>query len=320
VKTLNVPNHIIFGPRSPRMQVAIEGARQYVFSMTNYNLYREESDLDDRGTFTIGSLFKADKNCPYCLRWTNITLPECELTCKRCSMLVENLPLMHNILPYGGLKPERVHLNEAPKLYECELLSALLRCTTTPAERKFAEAYYNLAIASVDFPEDDLFCFRNLRKAYGDFALSLEGREPKEVIRAILNSLAAPALVPQVWFNCAYENGHPQESAMKVPKCVDFMFVLENRLHVVEIDSPSQCGKSELSGKWMADEETYSTRLEMERYLRSCGYEVHRLRGYEILNASESELIDLVTDALGMSLGHFKSKLLTPAVVMSQRW
>jgi hypothetical protein len=61
---------------------------------------------------------------------------------------------MHDMLPYGGLEPERVHLNEAPKLYECELLSALLRCTTTPAERKFAEAYYHLAISWVDFPED----------------------------------------------------------------------------------------------------------------------------------------------------------------------
>lgn len=321
---MNLPNQIIFGSKLPQIEMMTEGSRQFMFSKNNYNLYREESDLDDKGTFTIGSLFKVAKNCPYCLKWTNVTLPECETACEPCSMLAEKYEelragdalILDDVLPL-----RRVLLHKEPHLYECELISKLLGCTTTPAERKFAEGYYNLALSWMDFPEDALFCLRDLRKTYGDFLQSWyesqphsspETREPKEVIRAILNSLVAPALIPQVWFNCTYTPEQQTESEMKVPSCVDFIFIFENKLHIVEIDSPSYYARPDPSGKWMADEDTYNANLKVERYLRSRGYEVHRLSNWEIINATESELIDLLSDVLGIAPRHFKPKLLAP--------
>jgi hypothetical protein len=299
--------------------MVIEGTRQSIFSMNNYNLFIEESDLGDKGAFTIGSLFKSAKSCPYCLRWTSVTLPECEAACNPCTLFAEKyeqLPVGDNLIPYDGLTRKRVHLRKDPQLHNCELLSALLGCTTTPAEKKFAEAYYHLAISWVDFPEDVLFSFRDIRKTYGDFLrswdksrTSLEAREPKEVIRAILESLTAPALLPQVWFNCMYAPDESPEREGEEPICVDFVFILENRLHVVEIDDPSHYARPNSSAKWVADEEAYTTNLKVERYLHSRGYEVHRLSNWEILNTSESELIDLLSDVLGMSPSHFRPKL-----------
>jgi hypothetical protein len=323
MRTLNLPNQIIFGSKLPQIEVMIEGSRQFMFSKNNYNLYREESDLDAKGTFTIGSLFKAAKNYPYCLRWTNITLPECETACEPCSMLAEKYEELRTgdaLILDDSLALRRVVLREDLYLYGCELISMLLACTTTPAQRKFAEGYYNLAISWMDFPEDALFCFRNLSKTFGDFLqswyennrLAPEAKEPKQVIRAILDSLEAPALIPQVWFNYTYTRGQLQESGVKVPHCADFVFILENELHIVEIDSPSHYARLDSSGKWVVDEETYTTNLKIERYLHNQGYKVHRLSDYEILNASESELIELVIDALGMSPSHFRPKLLAP--------
>jgi hypothetical protein len=322
MKTLNLPNHIIFGAKFPRMRVVIEGTRQSIFSMNNYNLFLEESDLNSKGTFTISALFKSAKNCPYCLRWTSVSLPECEAACNPCSLFAEKyeqLPAQDALTPYDGLMRKRVHLHRGPQVYNCELLSALLGCTTTSAERKFAEAYYHLAISWVDFPEEVLFSFRDIRKTYGDFLkswhedqshLSLEAREPKEVIRAILDSLTAPALIPQVWFNCMYAPSGSSEHEWKEPICVDFIFIFENKLHVVEIDDPSHYARPNSSLKWVADEEAYTSNLKVERYLRSHGYEVHRLSSWEILNATESELIDLLIDVLGMPPSHFRPRLL----------
>lgn len=319
-----MPNHIIFGARVPRIEITIEGTREYMYSMNNYNLYREECDLDDKGTFTIGCLFKVARNCPFCLRWTNITVPVCETTCEPCSILAEKyeeLRARDGSIPSNGSRLRRIHLHKEPHLYECEVLSALLGCTTTPAERKFAESYYRLAISWMDFPEDVTFCFGDLRKTYGDFLwswhenlnrLSPQAKEPKEVIRAIIESLAAPALIPKVWFNCTYAPSQQAESETKGPNCVDFLFIFENKVHVVEIDGPSHYARPDSGGKWIADEETYTANLKLQRYLCVRGYEVHRLTEWEVLNATESELIDLLSDVLGMAPRHFKPRLLTP--------
>jgi hypothetical protein len=234
---------------------------------------------------------------------------------KKC----EELKASDTLVLDDALTLRKVLLHQAPHLYECELISTLLDCTTTPAERKFAEGYYNLAISWMDFPEDALFCFRNLSRTFGDFLqsqyenrpdISSEPKEPKEAIRAILDSLEAPALVPQVWFNCIYTRGQSLENGVKVPHCVDFIFIFENELHVVEIDSPSHYARPDHNGKLVVDEETYVTNLKVERYLNSRGHKVHRLSSCEILNASESELIELIIDALGLSPSHFKPKLL----------
>jgi len=322
MRKLNLPNQFIFGSKLPQIEMTTEGSRQYTFSKNNFNLFREDSDLDDKGTFTIGSLFKVAENCPYCLRWSNVTLPECETTCEPCSLLAEKyeeLKAGHEKIPDGVLNLREVHLFKAPQLHKCKVLSVLLGCTNTTAERKFAEAYYHLAISGMDFPDHDLFCFRDLRKTYGDFLhswhenlvrSSQKAREPREVIDAILNSLVTPALIPQVWFNYTHMHDQSHQNGVKVPHCVDFIFICENELHVVEIDSPSHYAIQDSAGKWLADEETYTSSLKTERCFHIQGYKVHRFSNYEILNASESELIDLMIDSLGMSPSHFKSKLL----------
>ena len=322
MKAWEMPNHMIFGAGLPRIEMTTEGTKDYTYSRNNYNLYREDCDVDEKGTFSIGCLFKAARNCPFCLRWTNVTVPVCEATCEPCSILAEKyeeLRTRDGAIPGNGSRLRRIHLHKEPHLYECEVLSALLGCTTTPAERKFAEAYYRLAISGMDFPEDAVFCFGDLRKTYGDFLqswhedqprLSPEAREPKEVIRAIIECLAAPALIPKVWFDCTYAPGEQAESRMKEPTCVDFLFIFENKVHVVEIDGPSHYARRDSSGRWMADEEAYTTNLKLERYLHIRGYEVHRLSDWEVLNATESELIDLLSDVLGMAPRHFKPRLI----------
>ena len=322
MKTLNIPKHIILGAKLPRMEMVIEGSRQYMFSNNNYNLYREDSDLNGRGTLTVGRLFRMARNCPYCLMNTSAIIPECETTCEPCSLLAEKYEELHtefDRVPGGGSKLRKVRLHKVPHLYECEVLSALLGCTTTPAEKKFAEAYYNLAITWMDFPEDAMFCLRNLRETYEDFLqsrygnqpqLSPEAKEPREVVGAILDSIVAPALIPQVWFNCTSAREQQGETEMKVPRCVDFILIFENELHVVEIDGLSRYLRLGSGGKWVIDEETFSDNLRVDRYLCSCGYQVHRFSEREIINATESELIDILSDVLGMPR-HFKPKLLT---------
>ena len=323
MKTLNIPKHIIFGAKLPLIEMIIEGSRQYMFSMNNYNLYREDSDLNGRGTFTIGSLFKMARNCPYCLMNTSVILPECETTCEPCSLLAEKYEELYTAsdrVPGGSSKLRKVRLHKVPHLYECEVLSALLGCTTTPAEKKFAEAYYNLAISWMDFPEDAMFCLRDLRETYENFLqscygnqpqLSPEAKEPREVVGAILDSIVAPALIPQVWFNCSSAEERQNENEMKAPKCVDFILIFENKLHVVEIDSLSRYLRLGSSAKWVVDEETFTDTLRVDRYLCSRGYVVHRFSEWEIINASESELIDFLSDVLGLMPRHFKPKLLT---------
>jgi len=322
MKTQNIPKHIIFGARLPRIETIIEGSRQYMFSMENYNLYREDSDLNGRGTFTIGRLFRIARNCPYCLMNTSVILPECETTCEPCSLLAEKYEELYtefDLMPGGNSKLRKVRLHKVPHLYKCEVLSALLGCTTTPAEKKFAEAYYNLAITWMDFPEDAMFCLRDLRETYKDFLqsrygnqpqLSPEAMEPRQIVGAILDSIAAPALIPQVWFNCTSAREQQNENEMKVPRSVDFILIFENKLHVVEIDSLSRYLRLGSGGKWVIDEETFTDNLRVDRYLCSSGYEVHRFSEWEIVNATESELIDLLSDVLGMPR-HFKPKLLT---------
>ena len=323
MNTRNIPKHIIFGAKPPRIEMTIEGSRQYMFSVNNYNLYREDSDLNGRGTFTIGRLFKIARNCPYCLINSSVILPECETTCEPCSLLAEKyeeLCTASDRMLEGGSKLRKVRLHKVPHLYECEVLSALLGCTTTPAEKKFAEAYYNLAISWMDFPEDAMFCLRDLRETYENFLqscygnqpqLSPEAMEPREVVGIILDSIVAPALIPQVWFNCSLAPEQQSENKIKAPTCVDFVLIFENKLHVIEIDSLSRYLRLGSSGKWVVDEETYTDNLRVERYLCSRGYEVHRFSEREIINATESELIDLLSDVLGMMPRRFKPKLLT---------
>ncbi len=321
MKTFAPPEHIIFGARFPHIQRGSEGSRQYVFSTTNYNLFLNESDLDDNGTFTIGSLLKADKNCPYCLRWTSITLPECELMCKTCSLLTEKhagTQTADEIRSSDWLKLKKAYLHETPRIYRCKLLSTLLNCTTTSAQRRFAEAYYQLAISWLGFSDDVISRFCDTHKTYGGVPRSFDRShigswskaiENEKVIRGILDSLEAPAMIPQVWIRWIHGTPGCVKLEEKEWGCVDFLFIYRNELHVVEIYPSLRHTGYSLDGNVATSEERLSSRLNLEENLRNRGYKLHRFSEWEILNANESELPDLVSEAVGISLSSFKPKM-----------
>jgi hypothetical protein len=313
MKTFDPPEHIIFGPGFPRIQNANEGSRQYAFSTTNYNLFLKQSDLDDNGTFTISSLLKTEKNCPYCLRWTSVTLPECELTCKTCSLLTrecDGTQARDDVMLSDWLNLKRAYIHEAPRIYRCKLLSTLLNCTTTSAQRRFAEAYYQLAISWVALSDATIARLRDERKIYGSFPNSWsEATENQKVVREILHSLEMPAMIPQVWICCVHETPERLELEEKEWGCVDFLFIYRNKQHVVEIYPSLRRTGRIFDGNIAAAKERLGSRLHLGQYLLNRGYELHRFSEREIFEANEWELPDLMSETLGISLCSIKPEM-----------
>jgi len=87
--------------------------------------------------------------------------------------------------------------------------------------------------------------------------------------------------IPQVWVNVIsppppgvswkeWKNSHGQE---ELPQRVDFMFTYQGKRHIVEIDDSSH----------YRTEKNYRRTLNDTRWLRYCGYEVHRFSISELL-------------------------------------
>jgi len=323
--SLNIPNPIIFGSDFPKLRARVEAGNQYIYSLSNYNLYIRETDLTEDGTYPAGSLFNPMSTrfwggaTPDFVAQEKLALPSCQERLKPCPMIVESWDERQFKDDDSAEKKftlTKVKLHEKPQLYQCKLLAALLNCSTTPAEKKFVEMYYTCVIAGTDSGRRFEPIFSKLDKKYGDFVqrwqtqqFKIEDiyRQPLYVSEAILTSLKGPALIPQVWLNYVYNpTQSPEEVDEKLeymPMRVDFLFIWKNELHIVEIDDPSHYAKYDSrKRKYEVDEELYTKNLRAERTLRGHKFHLHRLSNWEVLNATESELIRLIPFALGIGL------------------
>jgi len=335
MKNLNLASPVIFGSQRPQLRLIIDDGKQYIYSMTNRNLYLAESDLDDEGTLTMGTLFKTGRTSvdggiiPWFVHEKDLALPMCYCL-NPCPMLFEScdqLPLVDGNPTKRQVKLTRINLQTKPQLYKCPLMAALLNSVSTEAEKKFAEMYYSWAICGdtdAVFHEDALqdkisYTFTKLSTTYGDFVQSWQKQQLRlasaykdhtSVANGISTSLKAPALIPQVWLNYTYDPTKPPEhesqESKDMPRRVDFLFIKKGVVHVVEIDDPSHYAKYDKNEqKYEVDEEAYTRNLRADRTLRQQGMVIHRLSNWEILNATESELLNLLRDALDM-FGSFK--------------
>ena len=109
------------------------------------------------------------------------------------------------------------------------------------------------------------------------------------------------------WLNYTYDPTRSPEDERRLlhdmPRRVDFVFIKERVFHVVEIDGPSHYAKyDEQRRRYEVDEELYTRNLKAERTLRSQGIQIHRISNWEILKATESDLISLIPNALGVDV------------------
>lgn len=321
---LNLPNPIIFGPNRPNLRVRYEGGTQYLYSNSNFNLYIGENNLTEKGTYTVGNL-PWHRRGPGFVYKERMELPECpagyydnEGRGLPCPMLVESSEQFDDSSK-PPLTLARVKLRLRPELYQCRMLSALLNCISTPAEKRFAEMYYNWAIAGVEpvyTQEGELAYESDLGQKYAGFIqkwheqqLNLDPfrRHPGTVSLSILRSLKAPALIPQVWLNYTYDPKRSPDEERRhlryIPRRVDFIFIKDQQLHVVEIDDPSHYAKYDKTNrKYEVDEEQYTQNLQADRALKLQGFQIHRISNLEILRTTDMELIDLIPDALFIEL------------------
>jgi very-short-patch-repair endonuclease len=321
---LTIPYPIIFGTQRPQLRVMLEGGKQYLYSITNYNLYLDESCLDEKGNLTIKSLLSYERGCilnvtPEFAESQNLVLPCCYYCEPICPMFFESYEEMPLKQTDGNeLQLKRVQLHPKPQLYKCKVISPMLNCLTTPAEKKFAEVYYTWAICGHhwNMAKRQDVC-NSLSQKYGEPVQSWQKRQLKSedtlaasthaLIIQIIFSLTQLALIPQVWLNYTYDPNRSQNQkrdyVMDIPKRVDFLFIKENKIYIVEIDDPSHYATyNESKKRYDVDEDRYTANLRAERILRNQGFEMRRLSNSEVLNSSESELRDIIFDALGIFL------------------
>ena len=323
-----LPNPIVFGPKKPQLRLRLSGDTQYVYSISNYNLFTSEKDLSSDGTYQLRPLFAGGKSWFEYLDFP--VFPSCSNPCQDllCPMLMEKDQVTFGESGQAKLQPTvyNLTLRSRPEFEKCPVISALLECTTTPAELKFARAYYDWAIAGVEIQpnltvlEVTKSGFRwnhsELVTRYGKVVsewqrrqLNLKTWNPPSLAlhAAIANSLEAPALIPQVWLNWTYDPTLSPEDEEKdlgnMPKRVDFVFVDKGELHVVEIDDPSHYAQyDETKHRHEVDERQYTKNLRTERALRARGFHIHRFSNFEILNATEGDLYGLISDMLSIDL------------------
>lgn len=106
--------------------------------------------------------------------------------------------------------------------------------------------------------------------------------------------------VPQVWLYVIpkppprvnwrdWEQQHREES---LPQRVDFLFTYDGKRHIVELDDIGHYGR-QARGTWLASEAQYRKTLSDTRWLRQCGFEVHRFTNEEVLDLYNSGQPDL---------------------------
>lgn len=334
-----IPNPLIFGHSFPQLRLRVDSGKQYLYSSKNYNLYIPDDkwSLTEDGTFSLSDLdsqvvlsmmgeqaptFISDG--PNDLMLPTCTGPGSE---RACQMLLERSEQYEDSSVESTLRLTRVNLHSSPQLYQCPMLATLLGCLDTPAEKKFAEMYYKWAIAGVHKTYDrqlgELYQYNDLSRTYAasirewqeqqlhidphDWSGGSFSRSPGKLTSGIMQSIKTPALIPQVWLNYTYDPTRSPEEERRLlhdmPRRVDFVFIKERVFHVVEIDGPSHYARyEEQRHKYEVDEKLYTRNLKAERILRRQGIQIHRISNWEILNATESDLISLIPDALGMEL------------------
>lgn len=102
--------------------------------------------------------------------------------------------------------------------------------------------------------------------------------------------------VPQVWVyvipkpppGVKWQEWEQRHQAERLPQRVDFLFTYQGKRHIVELDDVSHYGKR-YEGTWIASEAQYRQTLSDSRWLRRCGFEVHRFTNQEILELYDSD-------------------------------
>jgi hypothetical protein len=321
-----MPYPIIFGHERPQLRMRTIYGKQCLYSISNQNLYVKESTLNEEGDLPISRLFDEERSSgytgttpsfaedegltvPYCYPW------ECGVLCPLFFENYEEMRFDDHESDTQNTELVRLSLNAVPQLDKCRVLSSLLDCLTTPAERKLAEIYYKCAICGVKSEAGSLrYECKNLREKWEDYLKSWQTRqlrsprqkyfiEPRSAIPDMVDSLAAPALIPQVWLNYTYDpKRRPTKmsgDANDMPKRVDFLFIRNKKMSVVEIDDPSHYADYDAGKrKYEVNEERYTNNLRVERALRNQGFEIFRLSNFEVMNATESDLIQLISQVL----------------------
>ena len=96
--------------------------------------------------------------------------------------------------------------------------------------------------------------------------------------------------VPQVWVyviskpppGVDWQKWDQQHQAKTLPQRVDFLFTYRKTRHIIELDDIRHYG-AKSAGTWVASEAQYRQTLLDSRWLRGCGFEVHRFTNEEIL-------------------------------------
>jgi len=302
-KKLSIPRPIIFGRKTPNLRQRVYDGKTYIYSISNYNLYIYDHNLDETGTYTIGALYSWSGGAPFLER--PLVVPLCT---GPCPMLLKDW-FEGELDGDDGEKVRmvRAELQDTLEVTACPRLAALLDCTTTEAERRFAEMYYKWAVSGATG--------RKGAQRFSDFVRDFERRQlglqewqrsAWVISNAIKQSLKVPALIPQAWLNWAYDSSKsPEETSAELgymPQRADFVFIYGGRLHVVEIDDPSHYARyDERAHRYEVDEERYTRNLRAERSLREQGLEIHRLSNWEVLNSTDRDLVRLIRVALGIS-------------------
>lgn len=316
---MNIPYPIVFGRKPPNLRHRVYNKKTYVYSISNYNLHITEESLSGDNTYTISALYQTDFNYflyggPGFLK-SPLVLPECS---GPCSMLLKDWSEGEVVGEDGDrTKMVRAKLQSSSDLWACPTLAALLDCTETDAERRFAETYYKWAIVGDYYdPKAHSHVLHVGPRRFSNFVQEFQNkqlgfshwnRSASTISASIKESLNAPALIPQVWLNWAYDSSKsPEETNVELeymPQRVDFVFIYKGTLHVVEIDDPSHYARfDERNHRYEVDEERYTRNLRAERSFREEGFNIHRLSNWEVLNSTESELISLFRYALGIPL------------------
>lgn len=165
------------------------------------------------------------------------------------------------------------------RILACPICAQLLseRFTATQAERSFVEMWVQSMFESMEAVRASGQGTHLEETDFGQFGSRILG-------------FVLP--VPQVWVYVipkpppGYDWGKWEERHREdpLPQRVDFLLTYGGQRHIVELDDPGHYGVRSNRGDWIASEESYRRTLSDSRWLRRCGFEVHRFTNEEILD------------------------------------